>query len=138
MTIPVQLELLKRRGRKPFNALPEPSELQIHIAVVARLRLLCRPGIIYWHTPNGGLRENKREAAKLRAMGVLPGVADLQFLYPCAQPNLFLELKARGRKLTPDQEVFRDLVRAAGHAYEWTDSLDEAIRILIQYKVLPP
>lgn len=33
-------------------------------------------GWLWWHTPNGGLRR-KREAAKLRAMGVLAGVPDV-------------------------------------------------------------
>jgi hypothetical protein len=137
MPVPVQLELLKRRkGSKPFNALPEPSELQIQQSLIARLRFQCKPGIIFWHTPNGEERD-KRVAAKLKSMGVLPGVADLQFIFPCAAPNLFLELKARGRGLTDDQQHFRDLVRGAGHKYEWTDSIDDAIRILRNYNVLP-
>ncbi len=133
---PVQLELLKRRGKKPFNALPEPDELQIHQAVVSRLRWQCKPGIIWWHTPNGEERD-KRIAAKLKSMGVRRGVADLQFLFPVPAPNLFLELKARGRVLNDDQKIFRDGVRAQGHLYEWTDSLDDAIRILRVHKIVP-
>lgn len=137
MTEPIQLELLKRRKRsKPFNALPEPSELQIQISLAARLRFQCKPGIVWWHCPNGELREDSH-GAKLKAMGVRPGVSDLQFVFPCAAPNLFLELKARGRGLTENQKLFRDLVRAAGHKYEWTDSIDDAIRILRNYNVLP-
>jgi hypothetical protein len=136
MTAPVQNELFKRRGRRPASVLPEPSELQIHIALIAQLRVTCRPGIAYWHTPNGEQRD-KRHAAKLKAMGTLPGVSDLIFVFPEALPLLCLELKARGRGLTDDQKVFRDLMRACGHRYEWTDSLDDAVRILRQYHVLP-
>ena len=134
MMIGLQRDLFTRRYRKAPTL--EPSELQIHISLVARLRLQCRPGIVYWHTPNGEERD-KRVSAKLKAMGVLPGVADLQFIFPCAAPNLFLELKARGRGLTEDQQFFRDLMRAAGHFYEWTDSLDDAVRILRKHNVLP-
>jgi len=133
---PVQLELLKRRGKKPFNALPEPSELQIQQAVVSRLRWQCRPGIVWYHTPNGEERD-KRIAAKLKSMGVRPGVSDLQFLFPVPAPNLFLELKARGRDLSEAQKIFRDDVRALGHLYEWTDSLDDAIRILRKHNIVP-
>jgi hypothetical protein len=137
MTVPVQLELLKRRkGSKPFNALPEPSELQIQQAIVSRLRWQCTPGVVWWHCPNGEERD-KRIAAKLKSMGVRPGVSDLQFTFPVPAPNLFLELKARGRGLTDDQKKFRDQVRSQGHLYEWTDSVDDAIRILRQHHVLP-
>ena len=134
MTVAMQRDLFTRRYRQ-VRAL-DPSELQIHISLVARLRLQCQPGILYWHTPNGELRD-KRAAAKLKAMATLPGVSDLIFVFPAAAPLLCLELKARGRVLTDDQKVFRDLMRAAGHDYEWTDSLDDAVRILRKYNVLP-
>jgi hypothetical protein len=113
-----------------------PSEFQIQVALIARLRLQCRPNILYFHCPNGELRD-KRAAAKLKAMGVLPGVADLQFIFPVAQPNLFLELKARRRKLSSDQDAFRSRVRSAGHHYEMADNIDDAVRILVKYNVLP-
>jgi hypothetical protein len=140
VAVPIQLELLRAQKRKqksaPVNVLPEPSELQIQIAVVSRLRLQCRRGILWWHTPNGEWRDD-RTAAKLKAMGIRPGVSDLQFVFPCAAPNLFLELKARGRGLTKYQELFRDEVREAGHAYEMADNVDDAVRILRTYKIVP-
>jgi hypothetical protein len=127
-----QRDLFTRRYRK-VRAL-EPSELQIQIAVIAQLRLRCRREILYWHTPNGELRD-KRHAAKLKAMGTLPGVSDLIFVFPNAAPLLCLELKAPRRGLTDDQKVFCALMRAAGHAYEWCDSVPEAERILHKYHV---
>jgi hypothetical protein len=132
---PLQLRLFKQRGRAPRRAL-DPSELQIQISVVARLRLQCRPGIVWYHCPNGELRPDK-QGAKLKAMGVRRGVSDLQFIFPDGRPNLFLELKARGRPLNDDQKIFRDDVRAAGHTFEMADTIDEAIRILRQHRVLP-
>ena len=128
-----QRDLFTKRFRKVPTV--DPSELQIQIAVIGRLRLQCRPGIMYWHTPNGEGRD-PRAGAKLKAMGVRPGVSDLQFVFSTPQPNLFLELKARGRDLTPDQKIFRADVRALGHYYEMADSIDEAVRVLRQYRII--
>ena len=36
------------------------------------------PGVLIYHVPNGGKR-NPREAAKLKSMGVVPGIPDLQY-----------------------------------------------------------
>jgi hypothetical protein len=130
--IPQQRDLFTKRYRK--LAPPEPSELQIQISLIQQLRLSCRRGVTYWHTPNGELRD-KRFAAKLKAMGTLAGVSDLMFVFPKAEPLLFLEIKAKGRKPTPDQKHFGEMMLAAGHRYEWTDSIDDAMRILKRYKV---
>jgi hypothetical protein len=137
MPTEAQLLLFKQRGRRAPRKLDkiDPSELQLHISLVARLRLLCRPGIIFWHTANGELRDG-RDGAKLKAMGVRPGVSDLIFVFPKAAPLLFLELKARGKGLTDNQKIFRDDVRAAGHIFEMADTIDEAVRILIKHNVL--
>jgi hypothetical protein len=107
------------------------------MAVIRHLRFRCRPDVTYWHTPNGELRD-KRHAAKLKAMGTLPGVSDLFFVFPNAAPLLCLELKARGRGLTGAQKLFCRLMRAAGHSYECADSIDAALGILNQYRVLKP
>ena len=123
---------------KRFRKVPaiDPSELQIQIAVGARLRLQCKSGIIWYHVPNGEARD-PRTGAKLKAMGVRPGVSDLEFVFQVPRPNLYLELKARGRDLTPDQKIFRADVRALGHCYEMADTIDEAVRVLKQYRIIP-
>jgi hypothetical protein len=136
---PAQRDLFTKRYRRvaPARAL-DPTELQIQISLIERLRWQCRPGVVYFHCPNGELRP-KRAAAKLKAMGVLPGVADLVFLWSEAgrPAGLFLELKARGRPLRNDQAAFGKAVKAANFFFEWTDSLDDAVRILAQYDILP-
>ena len=146
MMIPGQYDMFKRdRRRRPkADRAPDPKEFQLQISLIDLLRLQARPEIEYFHVPNGELRE-KRHAAKLKAMGVLPGVDDLQFTFPPLRPGdpesrvsptLYLELKARKGRLTSDQEIFRDLVQLQGHNYEWTDSFDDAVRILKKYNVL--
>jgi VRR-NUC domain len=114
-----------------------PSELQIQIALIEHLKYRCRRGVVYFHVPNGELRD-KRTAAKLKAMGELPGVADLIFVwtYNGRLENLYLELKAPGRKLSPEQTIFAQRIRAAGACYDIADNIDEALGILRKYGIL--
>jgi hypothetical protein len=135
MTALQQKDLFSKRWRKVRP--PDPSELQIHISLVAQLKHRCRAGVIFFHVPNGEQRD-KRTAAKLKAMGVLPGVADLIFLWarglvPCV---LFLELKARGRGLTDEQKWFRDNVVTLRCYFECADNIDDALKILAKYGLL--
>jgi hypothetical protein len=58
---------------------------------------------LLWHVPNGGVR-NASEANKLKAMGVVPGVADLHFFYK-GNLNIF-ELKTEKGRLSPAQELW--------------------------------
>lgn len=66
---------------------------------------------LLWHTPNGGKR-SKREAARLKYMGVVPGIPDLSFLW---RGRLYaFELKVEGGELSEEQENIRDLWREHG------------------------
>src|SRR3990167_6040993 len=89
------------------------SEHDVQIAVADALRLFVKPGIVWYHCPNGSFR-NKREAAKLKAYGVLPGVPDLCFVLPPNGQAAYLELKAPKGCLSSGQEAFRDKAVAAG------------------------
>jgi hypothetical protein len=146
MTVPAQGHLFTRRFRKVRQ--PDPLEYKMQIDLVDLLKLTLRPDrVAYWHTPNGEWRDIKT-GAKLKAMGVLPGVADLFFLWSIpvsvvAEPhvrkfpqNLFLELKRHGEDLSPEQEHFRDLVTAHAAFYEVADSIDVAIAILKRHQIL--
>ena len=136
-----QRDMFSKRWRQVRA--PEPSELQIQISLIAHLKLMCRRDVVYFHVPNGELRD-KRTAAKLKAMGELPGVADLVFVWsdtPChgAAPelkNLYLELKARKRTMSPEQLAFRDRVVDAGAQYAVADNIDDALAILRQHGLL--
>jgi hypothetical protein len=115
----------------------EPSELQIQISLVARLKLQASPGVVFFHVPNGEVR-NKVTAAKLKAMGVLPGVADLLFFWKAEGLRaLFLELKSRKGRQSQPQRLFQDRSEFIGIYYECTDNIDEAIAILTKYGILP-
>lgn len=88
----------------------------------------------YLHAvPNGG-RRNPREGARLKAEGVKAGVSDL-FL-PIARQGkagLWVELKAPGKKPTPDQRAWLARMTRAGYRAEWCDNWTKAAAILADY-----
>lgn len=109
------------------------AEDQIQIALVAHIKRRKLPGVVYFHPANGGKRD-KREAAKLKAMGVLPGASDLIFLH-C---NRFyaLELKAEGGRATEEQMQFISDVNTAGGFGAIVHGLDKALRALETWGLL--
>jgi hypothetical protein len=127
---------MARAKRTPKQrSLFEPSELQIHIAVVQRLRLLARKGVIWYHCPNGGLRD-KREAAKLKAMGTTPGIPDLIIL---ADGKTYgLELKTIDGRLSHEQRQMLEAFEMAGAFTAVAHGIDAAISILTSWGILPP
>src|SRR5262245_1138384 len=125
--------LFTRRWRQEI---PSAKETAFHIQLVSMLRWCLRPDVLFWHTPNGGYRDD-REAAKLKAMGVLPGVSDLQFhwieidaLQRKCRCLLHLELKANGGRLSDAKATFALAVKLLGDEYHIARSIDEAIGIL--------
>jgi hypothetical protein len=117
----------------------EPSELQLQISLVEWCRWKLRPDVLMWHTPNGEERD-KRVAAKLKAMGTLPGIPDLIFMwleefgvFQHRLRVLFLELKARGRKLNDAQLNFSMRAISCGASFQVADNIDDAMRIIEGY-----
>ena len=73
------------------------------------------PHLIIYAVPNGGSR-NVREAQRLKAEGVLAGVADLVVLLPQGK-SLYIEMKVKGNCQTDNQKYFQKKARALGHTY---------------------
>jgi VRR-NUC domain len=135
-----QKDLFTKRYRTVKVPSLDPDEFNIHKAVVERLRWQCRPGVEFWHTPNGELRD-PRLGAKLKVMGLRPGVSDLLFFWNDDGERLrmlCLELKARGEDLSDNQRAFKQAMKNLGAYFEVADSVDEAVRVLRQYRILPP
>ena len=130
----------KQRDLFGRRVVVQPSkEVVLHIQLVSMLRWCIRPDVIWRHVPNGEHRD-PRTAAKLKAMGVLPGSADLEFFWretirPVLVPEdedgrlraLFLELKRLGGKLSEVQASFGLAMRLLGAEYMVASSIDEAI-----------
>ena len=122
-------------GRYRMVRAPNPLEHQLQISLIQRLKWQCRrDDVTYFHPANGELRGPKL-GAKLKAMGVLPGVSDLIVLF--GHEVLALELKRRGNKLTEQQEWFGQRIHALhGHHFEMADTIDGAVEILRRYGIV--
>jgi hypothetical protein len=99
------------------------SEARIQAAVVAFVRTVA-PEILIWHCPNGGWR-SKPEAARLRWVGTLAGVLDLQLALPDGR-SAFWETKTPKGRLSDDQRGFIDRLTALGHPWAIVHSIEEA------------
>lgn len=120
-------------------------ETALHIGIMHMLRLDFLPAdLIVAHPPNGGWRE-KREAAKLKAMGVLPGLSDLLCWWPIAieeegvksvwLDSGFIEIKTPVGELDAGQIEFRRRVKAMGGKYEVARNYETVRGVLIGWGV---
>ena len=108
-------------------------EDQIQRAVIQHLRERGAPGIVFWHTPNGGHRR-KTEAAILKGLGVRAGVSDIIIIH---KSRVFgLELKAPDGHPTESQMQFISDLNAAGGFGCIVEGLDSAIKVLETWGLL--
>ena len=91
------------------------TELALQKFAASLLRLNAAPGVLWFHCPNGESR-SARTGAKLKAMGVLRGVADLVIVRPGGLVH-FLELKTPKGSLSIEQRAFRDMCEYHGVPY---------------------
>lgn len=113
------------------------KETPLHIQIVHLVRIDSTPeDLILLHVPNGGTR-HPREAAKLKAMGVLAGAGDLLCHWPVAieengirsiwMDTGYIEIKTDDGELTQQQIEFRRRIKAMGGKYTVARSY-EAVR----------
>lgn len=139
--------------------MPTPSEFDLQKALcgwldgwpdrnnVPRKTPALAPGVVYWHTPNGG-RRDAHEARRFKESGVKAGVHDLLFLRPTQFESgvwglLFgLELKEPGGSQPPEkhlnaaQRIMHPRMLAAGMAASVTlDDLAAAKAWCIHYQL---
>ncbi len=112
------------------RATPAPArrgnaEAGIQAAIVEWVRAVA-PDCIVFHCPNGGLR-GKREAARLKWQGVLPGVPDLIVFAPAGRV-LAMEVKAPKGALSADQKAMFETLVALGVPHAIVRSVDDARR----------
>jgi len=82
---------------------------------------------LFFHCPNGGKR-NAKEAAKLKGMGVLPGVPDLLLIH---NKTLYgIELKAEKGKVSEHQNNINNIWRSNGINTYICYGFDDAIKTL--------
>ena len=83
--------------------------------------------------PNGGAR-SKATAGKLKAEGVVPGVADLILLVPKLWHHaLCIEMKTAKGRQSHEQKEWQAKVEAHGYKYAVCHSLDEFMETINNY-----
>lgn len=78
---------------------------------------------LLFHPPNGGLR-NRAIGGQLKAMGARKGIPDIMFPQPSREYlGLAIELKVGKNKLTDEQRIYLERLRAVGWytevCYSW-------------------
>lgn len=102
-------------------------EQRLHIAVINTLPLVA-PECFTWHTPNGGKR-TPTEAAVFKALGVVSGLPDLCVTWAIGRIG-FIELKADGGALTPNQEAVHAKLKSMGFLVATARSVEEVLALL--------
>lgn len=86
-----------------------------------------------YHVPNGELRE-PATAAKLKAMGVKPGVPDLVLPVPKRDYHgLYLEMKGEKGRLSPRQEEWAAYLAEAGYCFAVGRGWQDAVKKIMGY-----
>jgi hypothetical protein len=114
-----------QRGRKP----PPAKEFATHCMIADTLRHSLEPGWIWFHPANGELRDDAT-GAKLKRLGVKPGVSDFILIAPNGGRVHALELKRKGNRPTEAQYAFLAAVLVAGGRSAWVDGYQPAIEQL--------
>lgn len=127
---------MRKRARisTPAGFQRSAKELQIHCAVADLLRVAAHPATIWFHPANGEER-SASVGAKLKRMGVLPGVADFALTLPDGR-SAFLEIKTADGVQSLHQIAFEARCRELGVSYAVVRSLDEAGTILAYWGAL--
>lgn len=112
-----------------------PTEFDIQRAVCINLDRFGVPGLVYWHTPNGGSRRDAFEGKRLRQIGLKAGIPDLFLLHG---GRLYaLEMKAPGGRLSPAQKDAAVALTDAGlTAWAVADSLAAALDQLRAWRLI--
>ena len=110
-----------------------PTEEQEQNAVAKWLR---RNRVLFTHPPNG-LQRSKAAGARLKRLGVCPGVPDLLIFSPSpAEPSargVAIEMKRRRRGMVSlNQERFHRALRDAGWSVFVCEGAASAIRQLVK------
>lgn len=114
----------------------QASEMGLHMFTAQLLRLQCAKGVVWYHVPNGEAR-SKATGAKLKCMGVRPGVGDFALVLAGGKAA-FLELKRPGGRPSAEQRLFRADAETAGALYAVASTPEQAQDILASWGALRP
>lgn len=110
------------------------AEETLQKAIIQHLRIRGNPDCIWFH-PANGMPSSARTGARFKALGVVPGTPDLAFTLPDGR-SAYMELKALGGRLSPEQRAFADKCARMGVEYCTCYDIDTAISVLEAWSVL--
>lgn len=88
---------------------------------------------LLFSVPNGGARDAVT-GARLKAEGVMAGVADLFLSIPSARHHgLYIEMKTAKGTQSQSQKIFQQRVEAMGYRYAVVRSFDEFVSLIREY-----
>jgi len=127
----------KTHFRKPMKPSQGPTEHTEQVALMTWAKATARTEPAWGNLfaiPNGGAR-HLLTAKRMKAEGTSAGVPDLFLAWPAGgRPGLFIEMKrAKGGRVSPEQKVWQDRLRAAGYAVAVCHGFHEARRIIDTY-----
>lgn len=127
-------QLLKRPKRPPRYGPSEASEQIALFSWIDRIGIAREPRLeLAFHVPNGEHRE-LAVGAKLKTMGVRPGVPDVLLPVACrGWIGLAIELKVGANTMSPEQAIWRERLLIAGWHHELHYSWVAAARCLSWY-----
>lgn len=100
------------------------TEDAIHRSILTYLRAVLPNTWIVMHCPNGGSR-HPIEAARMKGLGVIAGVPDLQIV-GVGGKSYFMEVKAKSGRLQPSQKMFMGKLEALEADFAVVRSIDDA------------
>lgn len=114
----------------------KPEEI-IHVKIVALLR---KAGVRFWHTPNES-KSTPAYRAKLKALGLSPGVPDLVIVTPPPCGGYIaaaIELKADKGRISDSQKEWLETLEGFGWAVACTKGFQASVDQLIEWGYLQP
>jgi hypothetical protein len=111
------------------------AEYQLQLYVVGLLRYSARRDVVWFAVPNGEWR-TPAAGARLKATGVVAGVADLVLVIKGRAH--FLELKTATGRQSREQVAFALAAVHAGGLYEIATSPEQAKQTLARWGALRP
>ena len=126
-------EVIAKQNGKPRSR-PRDEEHKLQCVCVNWFRYQHRELFLHlWAVPNGGAR-SKATAGKLKAEGVVAGVADLVLTVPNAKHHaLFIEMKTRTGRQSEAQKKWQQAQEAKGYKYVVCRSVEDFIEAIEDY-----
>lgn len=82
----------------------------------------------------GDARQRAMQMARLKRLGLQPGVADICLPVPRRQwGSLWIEMKTAVGRLTPEQQAFGERMLGAGNLWLVARSAEEAMHVITEY-----